>query len=281
GLDGQPEAPAAPSPTAALGHVEDEVAHRPPAGPAAHPHPVAVALGPERDLRGGEPVLAPDLQHGAGRQVADRLVRPDQPDSARGAPVVQQHPLAGHGAGLSGWSRSSTLQTPCTGEQCRNSGQVMNTTTRATIASTLSGISRPGKLVHHSRPSERNAPAITSPVTMIVGSANRTTQRNLSSCLAPASTAGTFACCRPAGIATAMFHSAPPSHSVNADRCSTRSSRGQPVPASVIAQPRSSSATTAAAAVATARRRTPKASSAASAIDPATSRPRCSGAPSR
>src|SRR5699024_4486670 len=45
-------------------------------------------------------------------------------------------------------SRSSRSHTPCTGEQCRNSGQVMNTTTSATIASTLPGMRAPGKPAH-------------------------------------------------------------------------------------------------------------------------------------
>ncbi len=102
------------------------------------------------------------------------------------------------------------LQTPWTGEQWRNSGQVMKTTTSATIAMTFSGISTPGKVNHQSSGSERNALAMISPVTMIVGSANRTTQRNRSSCLAPASTASMLGCSRPLGIATAMFHSAHP-----------------------------------------------------------------------
>src|SRR5690625_2296396 len=70
GPDSPGHPPPAPSAPCRLGHLEDEVAQRPPAGPAAQANPVAVTFGPERDLHRGEPVLAPDLQHGAGRQVA-------------------------------------------------------------------------------------------------------------------------------------------------------------------------------------------------------------------
>src|SRR5690606_37544175 len=159
-------------------HLEDEV----PPGPAAHPlltHDlVTVARHPYRDLDRRDPVPGPDLEHRAGLELADGAGRADQPYRARCAAVVDQdvgpcrgHQVSGRGGVRAGRSRSSMSHTPCTGEQCRNSGQVMNTTTSATMAMTFSGISTPGKVVHQERGSSRYAPAMKRPVMMMVGSA--------------------------------------------------------------------------------------------------------------
>src|SRR5690625_6244503 len=68
------------------------------------------------------------------------------------------------------------------------------------------------------------------PVPITVGNAKRTTHRNLSNWFAPATTASTLGWARPAGIATPIFHSAPPSQRLKAMRWAARTAPGQPQP---------------------------------------------------